>query len=73
MEQLPPAGPELVRKVRAAFVMSGTTLGRWCREHKLSDQNVRLALLGGWNGPKGRAMRDRVIGASGLSAGRAAA
>lgn len=72
MEHLPPPGPELVRKVRAAFVMSGTTLGRWCRDQDLKDQNVRLALLGGWNGPKGQAMRDRVLNAAGLSAKAAA-
>lgn len=60
-------GPELVRKVRAAFVKGGTTLGQWCRENAIADQNARLALLGGWNGPKGQAMRARIIRASGLA------
>lgn len=66
MERLPSPGPDLVRKVRAAFVAGGTTLGRWCREQGVADQNARLALLGGWNGPKGKAMRARLIRASGL-------
>jgi len=67
MPHLPPPGLELVRAVRAGFTAKGTTMGRWCRENGLHDQNARAALLGGWNGPKGRALRERLIAAAGLN------
>lgn len=67
MATLPPPGLELVRVVRAGFVLNGTTLGRWCRDNQIHDQHARLALLGGWNGPKGQAVRARIVAAAGLS------
>lgn len=72
MTELPQPGPELVRTVRAGFVLKGSTLGRWCRENGLYLQHIRLALLGGWDGPKGRAARARVVAAAGLSSKKAA-
>lgn len=64
---LPNPGLELVRLVRAGFVLQGTTLGRWCRENGIALQNARNALLGGWNGSKGQAMRARLIAAARLT------
>lgn len=72
MSSLPSPGPELVREVRAGFVLKGTTLGRWCREHNLVVQHARMALVGEWNGPKGRAVRHRVLQAAGLVKAEAA-
>lgn len=63
-----PAGPELLRQVRAGFVLKNTTLGRWCRENAVSRQNARAALTGLWDGPKGRALRARLVKAAGLRA-----
>lgn len=57
-------GEELLAHVKAGFVSQGTTLTRWCMESGLKRQNVRLCLLGGWNGPKARALRERVVSAS---------
>lgn len=67
MPSLPQPGPDLVLAVRACFVRRGSSLGRWCRDHGVTIQNARLALLGGWNGPKGRSMRAKIIKASGLA------
>jgi hypothetical protein len=64
--------PELVRKVRANFVLQGTTLGRWCRENGIPRQNARDTLLGGWDGPKGRELRAKILKAAGLVAKAAA-
>lgn len=72
MTSLPQPGPELVRTVRAGFVLHGTTLGRWCREHGIVTQHARMALLGGWDGPKGRNVRARLIAAAGLASKAAA-
>lgn len=60
-------GPELVTQVRAGFVLKGTTLGRWCREQGLMPQHARLCLLGGWNGPKGKKLRARLLAEAGLA------
>lgn len=65
-------GPELARKVRAAFVLRGTTLGRWCRENGIVRQTAMNCLVGIWDGPKGRAMRHRVLEAAGLCGRKAA-
>lgn len=70
---LPTHGQDLVRAVRSGFVLRGTSLGKWCRENRINPQNARVALLGGWNGPKGRALRERIIRAAGLRTHKAAA
>lgn len=72
MTSFPQPGPDLVRAVRSGFVLRGTSLGKWCRENRINPQNARVALLGGWDGPKGRSVRERLIKAAGLS-GKAAA
>lgn len=57
---------ELHLKVRAAFILQGSTLKTWCRQNGIHPSNVRNALVGSWNGPAGQAMRKRVVKASGL-------
>lgn len=66
MQTAPAPGPDLVRRVRAGFVMKGTTMHRWCREQGIAVQNVRQTLTGAWNGPKGRKLRALVIKAAGV-------
>jgi hypothetical protein len=48
--------------VRAAFVSLGGSLGAWCRARGYHQQNVRMALVGQWEGPRARAVRDEVLG-----------
>lgn len=64
-------GIDLHRTVRAAFIARGTSLKAWCRENEVSFSNARDALIGRWNGPKGKAMRARIVRAS-VKAQRAA-
>lgn len=55
---------ELVRQVRAGFVRQGTSLTAFCRRHAMDPANVRKALQGDWDGPKGRQVRKLVIRAA---------
>lgn len=66
INQLSP-GQSLYATVRAGFIVRGTTLNAWCRENDVARPTVVAALMGTWNGPKGRAMRERVVVASGIS------
>ena len=57
---------DLHLQVRAGFVAQGTSLKAWCREHEITPSNARDALIGRWNGPKGKALRAKVVKASGI-------
>ena len=57
---------ELARQVRAAFILQGTTLKGWCREQNMHFSNARNALVGSWNGPAAKVLRQRIVKASGL-------
>ena len=57
---------DLHRQVRAGFVSKGTSLKRYCIDHDITPSNARDALIGRWNGPKGIALRKRLIKASGF-------
>lgn len=61
-------GPELLKAVRIAFIRRGTSLHRWCKPRGINSGNVSVALLGGWRGPKGRALAERVAKAAGIEA-----
>lgn len=57
---------ELLRLVRAAFIVKDTTMKAWCRDNGIHLSNARNALIGSWNGPAGKAMRARIVKASGM-------
>jgi len=57
----------LHRRIRAGFILKGTTFTAWCRQHEINENNARSANIGAWDGPKGRALRERLIDASGLA------
>jgi hypothetical protein len=61
-------GEDLLREVRAGFVMQGTTFSTWCTQQGINRSSARQALMGSWNGPKGRALRTRVVKAAKASA-----
>lgn len=63
---LPPPSVELYNKVRGAFIAQGRTLKDWAAQNKTHQSNVRSALTGMWDGPKGREMRRRLIKEAGL-------
>ncbi len=71
MEKQTP-GPNLYAQVRAGFVRQGTSFHRWCLDNDVTRQNATLALLGGWRGPKARALLRRIVRAAGVGIERAA-
>ena len=63
---LPAPGSDLYHRVRAGFVAKQESLNRWCLLNKINRENARAALLGLWNGEKAKALRQRLIEASGV-------
>ena len=63
---VPEPSLELARQVRAAFILKGTTLKGWCTKENMHFSNARNALVGSWNGPAAKALRVRIVKASGL-------
>jgi len=57
-------GEHLLAAVRAGFVQQGTSLSAWCEQNGVARQNVRTALLGGWNGPRAQELRTQIVLAS---------
>ncbi|EGQ7958165.1 hypothetical protein LFR94_004489 [Vibrio vulnificus] len=62
-------GKELYNKVKAGFIIKGTTLGAWCRQSGVKQQNVMSCLIGSWDGPKAKMLRAKVIQESGIVGG----
>lgn len=60
-------GRALYDRVRAAFILKGTTMEAWCRKNKVARQNAICATVGSWNGPKGKAVRRKIIEDSGVA------
>ncbi|MFK5892861.1 MAG: hypothetical protein QM504_06545 [Pseudomonadota bacterium] len=58
---------DLYKQIRAAFIMKDTSFGAWCKENKVNMTNAKTCLIGGWNGPKGQALKEKVIIASGIT------
>ena len=57
---------ELQRRVRAAFILRGTTLAEWCAGNRVSRQFVYQALVGKRHGPTAKALRDQILSAVNL-------
>lgn len=57
-------GKKLFSQIRAGFIAQGTSYSKWCRENGVSRQNAKLSLIGVWDGPKSRAIRERIINAA---------
>jgi hypothetical protein len=57
----------LYLKVRTGFVAQGSALGTWCRENNVNLSNARSCLIGSWDGPRGRKLREEIIVASGIA------
>lgn len=65
-------GTQLMQQVRAGFILQGITYTEWCRREGVDPSIVRQAIYGNWAGPKGRAIKAKVLRAAGIDA-RAAA
>ena len=64
---VPPPSLDLYRRVRAGFIVQGTTLKAWCRDRGTHIQNARSALIGTWDGPAGRRLRSSIVKAARIS------
>lgn len=49
-----------LRKVKAGFILRGTSLHEWCKVNGVWHQNARRALLGHWTGPTASALVKRL-------------
>lgn len=58
--------PELLTRVRIGFVANGTSLHKWCQENGVKYANARQALIGAWDGPMGKKLRNELITEAGL-------
>lgn len=64
----PEPGEELYLRVKAGFVRQGTSITSYAKDIGITQVSLRNALLGVWNGPKGKAMRRRVAEAANIEA-----
>lgn len=55
------AGRDLLMKVRGAFIYHNSSLSKWCRDNNVEMTHARDCLLGGWNGPKAKALRAKLV------------
>lgn len=60
------AGDELLRRVRAALILSGSSLNGYCRENGIDPAHARQALQGKSNGSAARGLRSRIAADAGL-------
>jgi hypothetical protein len=66
--ETPSPSKQLYLRVRAGFVQQELSLSAWCRQNGIDPTNARHALIGSWDGPKGRKLRARIVKASGIGA-----
>ena len=60
-------GQDLLAAIRAGFVVQKTSMSEWCRDHDVIVQNARMAILGGWCGPKAQQLVEKLKKAAGVS------
>jgi hypothetical protein len=54
-------GKTLLATVRAGYIVKGTSLYRWCQDNGINRQYAAEVLTGRRNGPKAKALRQRLI------------
>lgn len=54
----------LYAKVKAGFLLQGTSLHRWCIDNDVKRQNAAQALKGLWKGPKSQELCERLVNAA---------
>ncbi len=60
------AGEQLYRKVLAGFTLKGSSFSRYCQDNDINRANARSAIMGVWNGDKGKALAKQIIKAAGV-------
>ena len=61
---------DLLKEVRAQFILMGTSLNAYCETSELTRQNVSAALSGKWRGKKATELVHRVMMAAYPTANR---
>lgn len=64
---VPQSSDERQKRIKAGFVLRGTSLHAWCRANGIHHQNAHKALTGQWVGPKASALVERLLAASGAT------
>jgi len=67
MSTAPRPGRDLVKKIRIGFIKKDTSLTAWCKANGVIPSNARQALMGSWDGPKGRDLRERIAKEAGIA------
>lgn len=62
-----PPSKALYLQIRAGLIIQGMSLHGWCRDRDINPTNARAALVGAWDGPKGKALRADLIDAAGIT------
>jgi len=62
----PEPSRQLLNQIKAHFVLHGETMAAWCRVRGIRQCHAREAVLGSWNGPAGRALRESLCREAGL-------
>lgn len=68
MKHIPPSA-DLYNRVRGGFVAQGTSLSKVCESVGVKRQAARLALLGGWTGPRASEVVQKLTEKAGISLG----
>ncbi|EAQ65839.1 hypothetical protein MED121_01470 [Marinomonas sp. MED121] len=66
VKNIPPKN-ELYNKVKAGFILQGSSLARWCLDNDVARQNAAQALKGIWAGPKSSELKQRILDSAGLT------
>jgi hypothetical protein len=51
-------------QIRAGFVIQGTSFNAWCEKNGVDKKNATRAINRQWDGPKARALVERIRAAS---------
>lgn len=54
------------RRIRAGFVVKGTSFTAWCEARGVKHQNALKAVMGEWTGPKAEQLVAELLQASGV-------
>ena len=60
----PEPSRDLMRDVVIGFLRQRTTFTEWCRQNGIHCPSARMAVIGSWDGTKGKAMRRRIVRAA---------
>lgn len=60
-----PAG-DLMAAIRLGFIRKGTTYTAWCKKHSVNPSNARVAIQGGYRGPRAMQLVNRIKKAAGV-------